>query len=274
MFVPPKERYRLYFDETGNGDLDAAEKSPNERYLSVTGIVIRQDVHDRYTTRRLDRLKRDLFGQTPGQPIVLHRRDILRKDPPFTALKNAQRCKEFDARIAAILCEIPAPAFTVSIDKLEHKQRYKVWQYSPYHYLLECLLERFVKWLERASATGDVMGEARNDTHDAPLKRAYRRLYKNGNDYVSAELMQTHLTSSELKLKLKTANIAGLQLADLLAHPAHRALKFQHLGETLPDDYGAFVARILERYCYDRNPYNGQIVGWGTKWLPHKVAGA
>lgn len=274
MFVPPKERYRLYFDETGNGDLDAAEKSPNERYLSVTGIVIRQDVHDRYTTRRLDRLKRDLFGQLPSHPIVLHRRELLRKELPFQALKNAQRCKEFDARIAAMLCEIPAPAFTVSIDKLEHKQRYHVWQYSPYHYVLECLLERFVKWLERANAVGDVMGEARNQTHDARLRRAYSRLYKNGNDYVSATQMHARLTTGELKLQPKTANVAGLQLADLLAHPAHRALKFQQLGEVVPDDYGTFLVRILERYCYDRNPYNGQIVGWGTKWLPHKVAGA
>ena len=264
----------MYFDETGNGDLDAAEKSPNERYLSVTGIVIRQDVHDGYTTRRLDRLKRDLFGQTNTNPIVLHRREILRKEAPFTALQNNQRCKEFDARIAAMLSEIPAPAFTVSIDKLEHKQRYTQWHYSPYHYVMECLLERFVQWLERVNSVGDVMGEARNETHDAPLRRAYRRLYKNGNDWVSAGLMQSRLTSGELKLQRKEANIAGLQLADLLAHPAHRALKFKQLGEPLPEDYGTFIARILERYCYDRSPYSGQIEGWGTKWLPHKIAGA
>jgi hypothetical protein len=61
-FVPPNKRYRLYFDETGNGDLHAAEKSPNERYLSVTGVVVRQGTHDGYLTRRMNALKKDIFG--------------------------------------------------------------------------------------------------------------------------------------------------------------------------------------------------------------------
>jgi hypothetical protein len=266
-FVPPSKRFRLFFDETGNGDLNAADKAPNERYLSITGLVLRQDQHDRYVTRRLNRLKADLFGATPDKPVILHRREIMRKEGPFAALRNDHLRREFDTRLAAIIAECGPTAFTVSIDKQAHKEKYVVWQYSPYHYVMECLIERFVKWLIKQEAVGDVIGEARNPTHDKHLRRAYRRLYQKGNNYHSAEEFQARLTTGELKLVAKDADVAGVQLADVLAHPAHRALKFARLQEPPPEDYGTFLARILERYCYDRHPTNG-IPGYGTKWLP------
>lgn len=265
-FVTPEKRFRLFFDETGNGDMDAAQTHPNERYLSLTGIVIRQDHHDKYVTRRLNLLKKNIFG---SEDVILHRRDIMRKEGPFSALRNEERCKEFDARLAAILAECVATAFTVSIDKLAHKQKYVVWQHNPYHYLLECLLERYTLWLRKRNYQGDMLGEARNPTHDAPLKRAFRSFYltKTGAP-VNASVIQARLTSKELRLKPKEANIAGLQLADILAHPCHRSLKFEQLGETCPSDYGSFLVSIMREHIYDKHPNTGAITNYGTKWLP------
>lgn len=265
-FIHPSNRYRLFFDETGNGDLHAAKKDPNQRYLSVTGLVIRQDIHDRYTTRRLERLKTDIFGQE-NKSVILHRREIMSRDGVFSTLDDDHLRAQFDARFAALVAEVPAPAFTVSIDKQRHLEKYKVWQFSPYHYVTTCLLERFVLWLHRTGNTGDVMGEARNPTHDAQLRRAFRFFYKNGT-MVRPAVIQARLTSKELKLEPKTANVAGLQIADLLAHPAHRSFKFSQLGMQIPNDYGAFLAQMLERHIYDRNPNTGSIEGYGRKWLP------
>lgn len=266
-FVPPSKRFRLYFDETGNGDLHAAEKSPNERYLSVTGVVIRQDTHDGYLTRRLSALKKDIFGLGESDKLVLHRRDIIRGEGKFAVLRSPKLRAEFDARILALVAECPRTAFTVSIDKSAHKQKYVVWQHSPYHYVLECLAERFVKWLERNNAVGDIVGEARNPTHDKRLRKAYRTLHQRGNQFVSAGQFQARLTSSSLRLLPKDADVAGLQLADILAHPAHRSFKFEQLGEREPDDFGAILAAILKRKVYDRSS-EGKIQGIGRKWLP------
>jgi hypothetical protein len=185
----------------------------------------------------------------------------------FAALNDDHLRAEFDARFAALVAEVPAPVFTVSIDKQDHLQKYKVWQFSPYHYVMTCLLERFVLWLNRTGNVGDVMGEARNPTHDAQLRRAFRFFYENGTK-VRPAVIHARLTSKELKLEPKTANIAGLQIADLLAHPAHRSYKFTKLGQPIPNDYGAFLARLLERHSYDRNPKTQQIEGYGRKWLP------
>lgn len=266
-FIPPQKRFRLFFDETGNGDLNAAASQPNERYLSVTAIGMRQDHHDNYVTRRLSKLKEDFFGRTENSPIVLHRRDIMRREGVFAVLRNESLKAEFDARLLAIIAECCSVAFTVSIDKLEHLNRYKVWQASPYHYVLTCLVERYVMWLERQSAVGDIMGEARSPTHDGQLRRSYRRFFEQGNQYFPSKRLRTSLTSAELKLVTKKADVAGVQLADILAHPAHRALKFKHLGEVLPDDFGALMAKVIERRSYDKNE-NGGIAGYGTKWLP------
>ncbi|RED17130.1 DUF3800 domain-containing protein [Parasphingopyxis lamellibrachiae] len=264
-FVPPTSRYRLYFDETGNGDLDAAEKHPNERYLSITGVVVKQDTHDGYLTRRMNRLKEDIFG---AQEVVLHRRDIMRSEGDFVALRNVERRQEFDWRMSSIIAECLIAAFTISIDKLEHKQRYKVWRYSPYHYLLECLLERFVLWLRRNNFQGDMLGEARNPRHDKQLRRAFTYFYKHKTGMVDSQMIQARLTSKDLRLLPKEKNIAGLQIADLLAHPCHRSLKFEQLGEAIGPDHGTYLVGLLRRYWYDRNPNSGVISGYGTKWLP------
>jgi uncharacterized protein DUF3800 len=173
----------------------------------------------------------------------------------------------FDEGFSDLLEYLPGPAFTVSIDKQEHLEKYKVWQFDPYHYVLTCLVERFVLWLERTDRTGDVMGEARGPWHDGRLRRAYRRLYANGSSFIDNKRVQARLISRELRLEPKTRNIAGLQVADLLAHPAHRTFKLTKLGIQIPDDYGASLIKTLEE-VYDRHPRTGVIEGCGRKWLP------
>jgi len=164
----------------------------------------------------------------------------------FAVLRNADIRIKFNAQFAALVGRLSRPAFTVSIDKQEHLEKYKVWQFSPYHYALTCLLERFVLWLHYSGEVGDVMGEARGPKHDAQLRRAFRFFYKNGTT-VRKEVIQKRLISRELRLQPKQANIAALQIADLLAHPAHRAYKFEKLGVEQPDDYGTTLAKILHK---------------------------
>ena len=147
-FIPKSTRYRLFFDETGNGDLKAAKKDANQRYLSLTGLVVRLDIHNATVAPLLTTLKKDIFGEK-NATVVLHRRQIMDKSGIFAALKDDELRAKFDAQFAGLVASIPAVAFTVSIDKEAHLEKYKVWQFSPYHYALTCLLERFVLWLNR-----------------------------------------------------------------------------------------------------------------------------
>ncbi len=263
-FIHPTRRYRLYFDETGTGDLKSHEKDQNQRYLSLTGLVFRQDVHDSTFTARLSALKRRLFNTTN---VALHRREIIDRDGTFAALEDVAVRAKFDAEILNLVGYLPGPAFTVSIDKQAHFDKYKIWHFDPYHYALTCLVERFLLWLSRTNNLGDVMGEARGRYHDKRLRRAFRYLYDNGTGFIKPRIVQARLISRELKLEPKTANVAGLQVADMLAHPAHRTFKFMQQDIPIPDDYGASLIRELEK-VYDRHPVTKLIRGCGRKWLP------
>jgi hypothetical protein len=79
----------------------------------------------------MDRLKSDIFAQSPEKPIIFHRREVMDRTGAFSVLNSEQMRKEFDARIAALIAEVPAPAFTVSTDKKAHLEKYKVWQFNP-----------------------------------------------------------------------------------------------------------------------------------------------
>lgn len=258
---------RLFIDEVGNADLKAAASDPNVRYLSLTGIIMKMTAHERYTQPELDRIRAIHF---PGlvTPPVLHRRDIVRREGPFAVLHDPHRRSLFDADILALVGKTPYIAITVTIDKQAHLARYTSWHYDPYHYCLQCLIERYVSWLERHGLSGDVVIEARFKKVDKRLKESFSRLWKDGTRFLPSVTVQKRLQSKEIGLYTKRDDVAGLQLADLLAHPSCRAMRAERDGLILGADFGSQVVEILKSKKYARDPSSGKIEGWGTKWLP------
>lgn len=122
-------------------------------------------------------------------------------------------------------------------------------------------------WLRRREAAGDVMAESRGGKEDRRLKDSFARACSMGFDFIRPEVFDTYLTSKSLKVKPKSNNIAGLQLADLIAYPSFRATVARREGLPLPDNFGGRIARILEESKYNRSP-RGEIEGWGRKRLP------
>ncbi|MBA7566607.1 hypothetical protein ES708_08299 [subsurface metagenome] len=66
------------------------------------------------------------------------------------------------------------------------------------------------------------MFESRGGKEDMRLKKSFRRILDNGTHNLSSEDLQEHFTTKELKVKPKSANVSGLQVADLIAHPSRR----------------------------------------------------
>jgi hypothetical protein len=129
------------------------------------------------------------------------------------------------------------------------------------------LLERYVQWLDRLSVQGDVLAESRGGKEDRRLKDSFERIHEHGTEFVGADVFARCLTSKQLKVKLKANNIAGLQLADLIAHPSFRASLARQQRQALAANFGDQIAQILEDQKYVRSP-DGKIDGWGRKWLP------
>lgn len=260
-------KYRLYVDETGNHDMDHVE-DPNQRFLGLVGVAVSlQEVRD-HLGPRLEELKRRHFPYDPDDPPVLHRKELVNRRHPFHTLRDPAVEVAFNDDLLALLEDVEYQVIAVVIDKLEHRDRYSTWLFQPYHYCLKVMLERYVFLLESRSATGDVMAESRGGVEDRRLKDSYARLFERGTEFVESHRFQATLTSRQLKVNPKRDNIAGLQLADVLAHPTRRDI-LRRNGLVTPEAavFGDRILDVLKRRKYYRSPA-GRIDGHGRKLLP------
>lgn len=262
--ITPK--YRIYIDEVGNNDLGSSS-DPNHRYLSLTGLIFELNYVKNVVIPSLDKLKRNYFPNDPDEPLILHRKKILSKKYPFNVLKDKNKEENFNNDLINILTKFEYTVVSVLIDKYEHRERYRVWKYDPYHYCLEIILERFYFFLDNNNCNGDVLIESRGGKEDLRLKKSYSKIFESGTHYIEGEKLRNRLTSKEIKVKPKESNIAGLQLADLIAHPSRRFI-FREFGID-EGKISPFADRIIE--VIQNKYYKGEsgiIKGYGIKFLP------
>jgi len=259
-------KYRLYVDEVGNPDLKSSDNDEH-RFLCLTGVVFELDYVSKVLYPELEFLKSKYFNSHPDDPIIFHRKELLKKKPPFSILKNPEILEEFNNTLLTSLEKWSYSVFSVLIDKREHDERYSTWKYDPYHYCQEVLIERYRLFLNINGAKGDIMFESRGGKEDIRLKRSFRSIMDNGTHNLSSEDLRSHFTSVELKIKPKSANVSGLQIADLVAHPARRWFYKNVIG--LKDGkmtFGDNVIRLLDKQKFFR--YKDVILGYGAKKLP------
>lgn len=283
--------YRLYIDESGDHSYGKKElrklqikfkdrtidypkgyypelEKEEKRYLGLTGCIIEAEKYRSIFYPRFEELKQRHFPHNPDEPLILHRKDIVNKRGLFWRLRDPEKEELFNEDLLSLFDEMDYTVITVVIDKKVHIERYEESAYHPYHYCLSALLERYCGFLHFCNAKGDVLGESRGGTEDRQLKDAYKCIYDSGTQFRRPEFFHSVLTSKEIKLKSKQANIAGIQLADLLAYP----LKQEILAENariphIPDElFGKSVCGIVKKK-YNRQFYDGRIYGYGKVFL-------
>ena len=256
--------YRLFIDEFGHDNLNT-RNDPKEQFLSLTGVVLDLDGAHPRLTEQMNSVKIAAFG---SNAVVLHRREIInKKPPPFDALANDEIREAFTHGLLKMVNDAEYTAITVLIDKKEHFEKYQVWRFQPYHYCLTAMLERYVMLLDDRNGKGDVMAEWRGKKPNMKLEKAYIHIYNNGTPKMPRNRFQSRLSSGQLKIQKQEANIAGLQLADLLANPAGRDLICKKKGEEMTAPFGTEVVKTLYDAKYHRN-WRGIVKGCGTKTLP------
>ncbi|MGC9315173.1 MAG: DUF3800 domain-containing protein [bacterium] len=261
-------KYRLYIDEVGNQDLNSAD-NPNERFLCLTGIIIDIGYVASFLKPELSALKREFFDIDPDEPIILHRKEIINCKYPFHILRERDTRRKFDKRLLNLLGKTKFIVISVVIDKFEHRERYRVWKYEPYHYCLAILAERYFYFLKENKAVGDVMAESRGGKEDMKLKDSFHRLYTDGTEYLKALSIQEYFTSKRLKVKPKNANVSGLQIADLIAYPCREKILEENdlLIEKPIAPFSEKVLDVIDDKFY-RHPQTGKVMGYGWKLLP------
>ena len=222
-------------------------------------------IGDPYTLLQtaVEQVKREYLPYDPDRPPILHREDILNRRGPFYVLQDDARRAAFDDAIVELIRTAPVTLFGVVVDKYTHGERsYRALTHA-YHYGLTALLERYCGLLGFLSGVGDVMAEARGKTEDRALSAEYRTIWEKGTAYMSRDHAQKTLTTRELKLESKGVNVAGLQIADLLAHPVLRDILLDR--GRVEDLGGAFADRIMAAAVskYNHHRYDGRVRGYG-----------
>jgi len=263
-----EDRFRLYLDESG----DHVFRETNEiahRYLCLVGCWFRNPDYMKFH-EALEGVKTRHLPHHPDDPVVLHRDDMINARKAFKNLRDEGNRTNFDTELLQVIQAADFRVVAVVIDKHELRRSYGETASHPYHLGLGFLLQRFAGFLNHVNRVGDIMGESRGGKEDRLLKESYTRVFERGVWMTGAHAFQAALTSRELKLKPKSANIAGLQLADLLGHPVkHRVLKHYGHIDAEPAPFAQRLLGVIETK-FNRHLYDGRVEGYGMVLFPKK----
>jgi hypothetical protein len=263
----PKD-YRLYIDESGDHTFKEID-IPGRRYLCILGCWFRNEDY-RVFHSQMEAFKQQHLPHSPDEPVILHREDILRRRKAFWRLRDEELASRFDAGLLELLGQAEFRTCAIVIDKLALRENY-LTPAHPYHLALGFLLQRYCGLLNRLGRHGDVMAESRGGNEDRELKNSYERVYQRGAwGYLKAKAAQQALTSKELKLKQKSANIAGLQLADILAHPIREVILVENGLQA--EGLSPFAERIVNAIDgkFNCHSSDGRVEGYGKVLFPRQ----
>ncbi len=264
-----ENRYRLYLDESGDHVFRETTEVPH-RFLCLLGCWFQNSDYVAFHND-LENFKTQHLHHHPDNPVVLHREDMINKRNVFKILQDDNKRAQFDADLLSIIDQAKFRVIAVVIDKAVLRESYGESAAHPYHLGLGFMLQRYAGYLNRINRVGDMLAEARGGQEDLLLKESYTRVFEHGIwGITSAGFFQSALTSRQLKLQGKRANISGLQLADLLGHPT-KMWVLKHYG-LIEDDLAPFANRlmtIVERK-FNRQLYNNRLDGYGILLYPKK----
>lgn len=259
--------YRLYIDESGNHNYSDSDNS-EDRYLCLTGCIFDLEYYENKFRPKFEEFKIKHFSTDIDDRIIpLHRKELINRIGHFSVLKDSDKEKKFNEELLQILSSANFGIISVVIDKKSHKARWGINAAHPYHYCLLAIIQRYVGMLNFYNLRGDVLAESRGGKEDMQLKSEYQNIYRNGSPFVQASSFQRSLTSKEIKLKKKEHNIAGLQVADIFAHPCKQEIL---LDKGCIDKYsGNFGKKLctLAGNKYNKRAVFNQVDGYGKVFI-------
>ncbi len=252
--------WRVYIDESGDHTYRRVTDL-HVRYLALTAVAVRKAYYDTTVQPNLEALKRRHFRHDPDDPVILHRSEIVKFKRWFGVLKDPGRCAAWENDIVAFIQTLQAQVFTVVIDKDEHRRRFPgVPLFDPYAYSLAVLLNRVRGFLDLRNGHADVMAESRGRVEDAQLAAAYERLRTTGGGTYGTAAEYTHTYAvAAIAIRRKDHNVAGLQIADLLAASQKIEIVTRN-GRPIAAPPSAFMTRFNAAAAHMINQYGQYLL--------------
>ncbi len=109
----------------------ASLSNANDRYLSLTGVIVELDYARDTLLPALEQRKERYFGSHPDDPVCLRRKELGNQRPPFDVLRDLGVTTAVDAALR-LLENLDDVVLTAVVDKLAHVTQYKEWANDPY----------------------------------------------------------------------------------------------------------------------------------------------
>ncbi|BCH22091.1 DUF3800 domain-containing protein [Mesorhizobium sp. L-8-3] len=255
--------FRMFIDDTGNVHSRVSDH-PQSRYAGIVGVIVSLDyLYNRFEPS-FELLKVKHFGNNPP---ILHLRKMKKAEGRFQSLKDADVRAAWEKDCFSMYERAQYTVISVCVDKAAFYAAHPNWHGGIYRMLVGNAIERYFYFLRSNNAVGDVMSEATNSQLDGELKALYRSFYEGGTDHIPEARLRPRLSSKEIKIQPKVDDIAGLQLADLLASTCFSHCKRIYTGGPEFDAFAMKVAALLEAEKFYRSR-SGNPNGYGRIWRP------
>ena len=246
-------RYIALFDECGDHSLTKIDRDFPVFVLSTVVVERESYVHDILPALGVLKLR---FFEHEG--VNLHSRDIRLATGDYAFLQVPARRAEFMVAVGELVRQAPFTLFIVAIRKDRHLAQFGPTARSPYDLALEHTMEMMMHFLDGCGeAYLPLVAEARGKNEDDQLRAAFDKLMSEGTRTQAAERFRR--LQCPLTFRRKNDNIGGLQLADLCAHPAARAI--------LKPAQASRALEAVNPHVYTRDGVRGWLV------LPEKEMG-
>ena len=201
--------YVVYVDESGDHSLASIDQ---DYPVFVLALCV---FHKRHYSEKIipavEKLKFNYFGH---DSVVLYETDIRKQKGDFTFLSHRPRREEFVAWLSDIMEKSNFILIACVVDKAR-LGRSEGEASNPYHIALDICLQRLHDFLAEKGQhqlQTHVVVECRGKKEDRELELEFRRIC-DGNGSQGRQL-PFHVVFAD-----KKTNLAGLQLADLVARP-------------------------------------------------------
>lgn len=209
-------RYLALFDECGDHSL--TKINPEFPLFVLCVFAAERKLYAREIVPAIADFKLRYF---PHEGINLHSRDIRRASGPFSILQNATIRARFLDELTSLIAGLRFEIFATAINKRECAITGDLRTTNPYAIALRSGFERVLRFLQDSGEHRlPVIAEARGHAEDDALRLAF-------NDFLAIRDAQRENAGKPvcpMSFRRKHENIAGIQLADLCAHPIARHL--------------------------------------------------
>ncbi len=239
--------YIIFADESG--DHGMASIDPEYPIFVLTFCIFRKDEYLAQVLPRIHDLKFRFFGH---DAVVLHAHEIRKARGPFAMLFDPEKRTSFMDAINEAVEACPFTLLAAVIDKEKLRGSYTK-PMNPYDLALVYCLERAwycLRDLGQANRLTHILCERRGKQEDKDLELVFRRTIQGAN-FRGAQM------PFDIVFISKESNAAGLQLADLAAHPSGR----HQLKPDQPNRAFEIVAKKLRHRA-------GVVDGYGLKLFP------